>query len=426
MRNVSILIICAVAILCTAESGRAENWPHWRGPDFDGSSPETDLPEEFGPEENLSWKTTLEGTGGSTPIVWGNRIFISSQDDRNRTWAVCRSAADGSVLWKHRVGSGFGNQQGNTAASPSAVTDGHRVWFLFGTGDLLCYDMRGKEIWSRNIQDRHGEWVYMWGFGSSPLLHDGKLYIPVLHGDHREKYTPETRSYLLCVDGETGKGLWKHVRQSDAPYEAKQAYTTPIPFEYEGQPQILVTGGDYVTAHSPADGRELWRSPSWNPEGIRTYRTICSAAVADDVVLISRSRGSGLRAVKPAQKDWEWAIDGDSPDVPTPLTYRGRFYVLSDESSKLRAVAPQSGDVLGQCTLGGNRSFHPSPTAADGKIYCMNNGGTVFVVSATQDPEILHRAKLGGEDTFASVAISGERLFIRTDDELFCFAKQGQ
>jgi len=426
MRYVSVLLLCAFVLACGTVSNAAENWPQWRGPRLNGSSPETSLPTEFGPEQNLAWKTSLQGVGGSTPVVWGERVFLSGQDEQNRTWAICRSAADGSLLWRHRVGSGFDNRQGNTAASPSAVTNGRRVWFLFGTGELLCYTMDGEEVWSRNIQDRHGEWVYLWEFGASALLHDGKLYIAVLHGDHREKYTPQTESYLLCVDGETGEELWKHVRRTDAPYEAKQAYTTPLPFRHGGEMQILVGGADYVTAHSPADGAELWRSPTWNPRGIRTYRTICSPAVAEGVVLISRSRGKGLRAVRPGREDWAWEIEGPSPDVPTPLTYRGRFYVVTEDTARLRALDPQSGEVLGQCKLGGKSSFHPSPTGADGKIYCMNNGGTVFVASATEDPKLLHRAELGGEDTFASVAVAAGRLFVRTDNELFCFEKQEQ
>ena len=403
----------------------ADNWPQWRGPHFNGSSTETGLPAKFGPTENVAWKAPLPGGCGSTPIVWADRVFVTAQDRAKKTWALCISRKDGSPLWKHAISTGFGNKQGNTAASPSPITDGQTVWFYFGTGDLLACDLGGRQLWRRNIQKDHGKFEILWDYGASPLLLGGRLYVPVIHGEYRGGKgqgggNPGGKSYLLCVDPKTGRDVWKRPRPSPAPAEAMQAYTTPIPFHSPDGVQILLSGADHVTAHDPATGRELWRSPSYNPRKDRNYRTVVSAVTSDNMVIVCAPRGGDLFAVPAGGSKWAWTHRRESPDVPTPLAYKGRFYVLVCSKRTLLCIEPKTGEILGQCKVGDRGIFQASPTGADGKIYCINLQGEAVVLSADDTPRVLHRASFGGSGCRGSIAVSDGQLFIKTDTELFC------
>lgn len=418
------LLVCVLTVMA-AGALDAANWPQWRGPELNGSSPETDLPTEFGPDRNVAWKAALPGRGGCTPIVWEDRVFISAQDGDKKTWAMCLSVEDGSVMWKHQVGTGFTNRQGNTACSPSPVTNGEWVVFFYGNGDLVAFDMAGKEMWSRNLQEDHGEWEYLWNYGASGLLHDGKLYIPVLHGNMKSGPPDKPRSYLLCVDPKTGEDLWKHMRPSDAGYECKQAYTTPIPITHEGKTQILIHGADHVTGHSPKDGHELWRSPTYNPGDSKWYRTVSSPVYADGMVLVSAARGNGLFAIEPGTEEWAWTERRGSPDVPTALVYKNDFYVLADKSKRLLRIEPQTGEMLEECQLGGRSMIQASPTGADGRIYCMNMNGKAFVVDARDKMEVIHAVEMGGRGCRSTISVSNGKLFIRAQDTLYCVGKKG-
>ena len=426
------VVLIALALFASAAS--AGNWPQWRGPHFNGSSAETGLPTTFSPTENVAWKATLPGVGASTPIVWGDHVFLTAQVAGSRElWALCLDRGDGSVRWRKRMGTGFTNKQGNTGASPSAITDGKTVWFYFGTGELAAFDFAGNERWQRNIDTDHGPFDLLWNYGATGLLLDGRLIIPVIHGplDRPGGGTPgpaatgakAARGFLLAVDPATGKDLWKQVRPTDAIHEAKQAYTTPVPFEGGGRKMVLVTGGDYVTGHDPATGKELWRSPTYNPAQDRNYRTIVSPAVADGMVLACAPRG-GQRivaaAVGQASSKWTWEKREHSPDVATPLTYQDKVFVLVGTRKTILCLDPKTGDTLWEGDLGAKAVFQASPTGADGKIYCINMKGETVVLSAGDAFEVLHRVEMGGTDCRASVAVSDGQLFIRTDARLFC------
>ena len=396
MKKVLFPLVVALFFVAVMHSrSNAANWPQWRGPRMNGSSPESDLPAEVGPETNLAWKTDLPGRGGSTPVVWGDRVFLTAQDAEKRTWAMALSAENGNVLWKHHVGSGYKNSRLQTACTPSPVTDGKRVWFLFGNGDLLACSVEGKKLWSRNLEDDYGTWHIRWDYGSSPLLWKGNLYIPVLHGNYRNKAPDEPQSYLLCLNPRNGKERWRHMRPSDANYEAKQAYTTPIPLQQKGEDQIIIAGADHVTGHAASTGRELWRSPTYNPRDQKYFPTVASPLVAEEMVLVSAPRGSALYAIRSGTSEWAWTKDRKAGFSPTPAYYRGHAYVLNDQRRRILMMDAQTGEVRDSCQLEGRGMLHPSPTAADGKIYCMDGQGTVTVISAGKPMKILHRATFG-------------------------------
>jgi outer membrane protein assembly factor BamB len=428
----SAALLC-VALALPAAPAAAGNWAQWRGPHFNGSSAETGLPATFSETENVTWAANLPGIGASTPIVWGDRVFLTAQVPHTRElWALCLDRRDGSVRWRKPFGTGFSNRQGNTGASPSAITDGRTVWFYFGTGDLAAFDLDGNERWRRNIATDHGPFDLLWDYGATGLLYEGRLYIPVIHGPmgRRGGQVPADageRGFLLAVDPATGRDLFKQPRPTDAPHEARQAYTTPIPFEAGGTKAVLVKGGDYVTAHDPATGKEVWRSPDYNPREDPNFRTIVSPAVAGGMAIVCAPRGGqriyGLPVGRPA-RGWAWAIDEHAPDVCTPLVWAGDVFVLVGNRKSMLRVEPATGKVLWRGDLGTKGIFQASPTGADGRIYTITMRGEAVVLDAGDRFRVLHTAEMGGNDCRASIAVSDGQLFVRTDARLFCIGKR--
>jgi outer membrane protein assembly factor BamB len=425
--------LAAGLVLATAPAAApAGNWPQWRGPNFNGSAGDDEklLPVKFSPDENIAWSIDTPGVGAATPIVWGDRVFITAmeQEDPQRTRALCISRTDGKVLWQQVVGNkGFGNRMGNNAATPSPITDGQVVTFQFGTGEMLACDMDGKQLWKRNLQDDHGKFEILWQYGATSLLYKGLLYVPVIQG-------PTARgagdwSYLLCVDPKTGKDIWKHMRTTGAVYESKQAYSTPIPYEGPGGPMILVSGGDYLTAHHPQTGKELWRSTTYNPRPETSWRLVVSPCATDGAAIVCAPKGGRMFAVPTDRKgqltkaDELWSTNDYSPDVCTPLAYKGRFYVLDGRRKQMACIEPRTGKVIWANDLPA-KTLQASATGADGKIYCVSLSGEVLVLEAGDRYKLLHGTKFPGSGCRATISVSGGQLFLRTDTKLYCIGKK--
>jgi outer membrane protein assembly factor BamB len=425
----------AAVLLGVAGFAEAANWPQWRGPNLDGSSPETGLPEKFGPEENVRWKTPLPGPSGATPVVWDNYVFVNSIDaEKKSRMALCLDRTTGKVVWAQDMGPGISVDDRSNFSSPSPVTDGSVVFFYYGNGDLACLDLAGKKIWERSIQKDYGQFAYQWTYGASPMLYKDKLYIQVLQrnkpvngrgGDNNE-------SYILALDPKTGKELWKHVRPSDAVAESLEAYSTPIPYTHNGKTELLILGGDCITGHDPEKGTELWRWGTWNPQKIGHWRLVPSAVAAEGVALACGPKGAPITAVKVGgsgtldEKSIAWqSTDRElTSDVPTPAYYKGNFYVLNGNKRKLLCVEPKSGKIRWNGDLPGRSVFEASPSVADNKIYMMDHRGAVFVVSANPEEfKLLSTAEMGDpgrSELRSSIAIAHGALFIRTGSKLFC------
>lgn len=446
--NQKIASTIIVGLLAAGPALPGANWPQWRGPFYNGSTTETGLPTTFGKTENVKWVADLPGSSGSTPVIWGDRVFVASTDENARTCvAIALDRQTGKELWRVKIADGMGQDRNSTFSNSSPIADGQHVWFFYATGDLVCLDVAGKEIWRRNIQNDYGQFAFQWTFGSSPLLYDGRLYLEVLqrnvpvHGRGR----PEGDSYLLALDPATGKELWKVIRPSEAREESLEAYSTPMPYTHNGRPELLITGGDCISGHDPATGKELWRWGTWNPTRITHWRLVPSATAGAGIALACGPKGAPVYAVKLGGKGnlsnsalaWQGHVQATedaskaapslnnrdlTSDVPTPLFYQGRFYVLNGSQGRLLCVEP-SGKVVWSGELGGRKTFQASPTAADGKIYVMNFPGEVFVVQAGGNEfKLLHTAAMGdGENMLrASIPISQGRLFIRTSSKLYC------
>ncbi len=430
--------ILTLLLLTCISVTQAGNWPHWRGPHFDGSSAETNLPSTWSRTEGIAWRAELPGSSAATPIIWGDRVFIGSVDaEREKLVAICIDRTSGKHMWLRDVGDETHRDRRSTYGAPSPVTDGERVFFFYSTGDLVCFDFDGRRLWARNIQEDYGTFAFLWTFASSPTLLDGKLYVQVLQRDvpvsGRGLAGRPNESYLLAVDPETGKTLWRHIRPSRAREESREAFSTPIPVWHEGRPQLVLVGGDAISGHDPQTGKELWRWGTWNPRRITHWRLVPSPVAGDGVVLACAPKSSPVYGVPLGHQgvlddsDLAW-ISGQDPrdvssDVPTPAFYDGDFFILNDLRRKLSRVEPRTGNVTWTIDTPGRAKYEASPLAADGRIYLINHAGEAAVIDAATG-DVIRVIPMddpsGGEVVRASIVAASGNLFIRTTRHLYC------
>jgi outer membrane protein assembly factor BamB len=428
---------CLALALLASISASAENWPQWRGPNFNGSTIEQDLPSQWSKTENVAWVTPLPGYSGATPAIWGDSVFVSSPNDQKDLLLLCLDRKTGQVRWERKVASGNFEKGRNNSASPSPVTDGSRVFALFATGDLAAFDSSGNEIWHRNLAKDYGRFAIMWIYGSSPMLYRGKLYVQVLqHGKVPEQYShaqdgkPDRDSYLLCLDPATGKNIWRQVRTTDAFSEAQEAYTTPIPVENGTSTEIIVVGGNYVTAHSPEEGTELWRCAGLNDKREAFWRIVPSAVAADGLVFACGPKRDPVLAIEDGghglvtTTHMAWKFTEFPSDCCTPLVYNKRLFVLDGDRQVMTCLEPKTGQKIWQGNLGVHEIFRASPTGADGRIYCISENGTAVVLSAGDDFKVLATIPMGESPVRASIAAAQGELFIRTAKNLYCLQKR--
>ena len=435
------LLVYPLTVLALILPLRGENWPQWRGPYFNGSSAETGLPTEWnaerGSEDHVRWKTKLPGKSGATPAIWGDSIFVSSPDEDRNLCLLCINRKDGKVRWKNTVVEAGNMEKGRgNAASPSPVTDGKTVYIMYSTGDLAAFDFDGKEVWRRNIGLEYGKLAIMWLYGSSPLLFQGKLYVQVLQRSPAPADYPgvggtagERESYLLALDPATGKTLWKSARPSEARTESKESYATPIPHVgADGKAQLLVAGGDCLTGHDPATGKELWRGYGINRKRGEFMRVVASPVSAGGLAIVCGPKKEPMIAFRTdlrsdiSEKGVAWTNDEKkTPDVCTPAFANGKLFVLDGDSATLTCLDPKTGEKKWQGNLPDRTTIRSSPTVADGKVYIINEKGTVFICSAGDEFQVLKTLPMSdAEGTRASIAISDKQLFIRTTENLYC------
>lgn len=425
MRHIFVLLFVASTAVY------AENWPQWRGPLFNGSTTETGLPATFSKTENVLWTVPLSGGSAATPIVWDDRVFVCSHDNRTKELqAVCISMKDGSILWKKGVGTATAkaSQTGkNTFASPSPITDGKHVWFSFGSGDIVCYDMDGKEVWTKSLVKEYGPLAYLHGYSSTPLLLDKKLYVQMLRRDHpidaATRADKPYDSFLLCFDADSGKELFRQIRVGVAKDGAKEAYTTPIPYTRDGKTEILINGADALTAHDVSTGSETWRWTGFINPGDSRHCT--SPLVAGNIICLGGSQPSPAFGVRYGDAKALWKYAELPANVGTPLFYKDHVYMVNHKKKMLTCMKPESGEVVWTGNLGVTSEFTSSATAADGRIYVMSEAADVIVVEAGPAFKILNTVRFeDGGVSNASISIAQKRLFIRTGQNLYCVGQK--
>jgi len=387
----------ALVAVAAAATLSAENWPQWRGPALNGVSTEKGLPVKWSPTENIAWKLPMPGRSGSTPIIWGEKIFLNvgTADGTGdlELWTLDRNT--GKTLWKGPIAGGNHIERKQNMSSPSPVTDGRIVWVMTGVGVLKAFDFEGKELWARDIQKEYGPFGLNWG------------------------YDP---SYLLRIEGKTGKTEWRTDRLTKAISESPDSYTTPALLRHGNTIEIVITGGDVVTGHDPVSGKEVWRMDGLNPQNNPNYRIIASPLVVGDTV-IAPTRERPMLAIKAGGRGditnthRLWSFN-NGPDVPTPVSDGTLVYTVTD-----RGVAYALDLQTGAVVYGPERlrpdSYSASPVLAEGKIYITSeNEGLTSVYRAGPKFELLSENPLS-DYTLSSPAMSEGQIFIRTTGHLW-------
>ncbi|MFP5260653.1 MAG: PQQ-binding-like beta-propeller repeat protein [Blastocatellia bacterium] len=398
----------------------ADNWPQWRGPHLNGTSSEKNLPTRWTVEENVAWKLALPNWSGSTPIIWGEKIFLNVADGDNLyLWCVDRSK--GAPVWKKHLGGGNTKMRKQNMSSPSPVTDGAGVYVMTGTGVLKGFDFNGNEVWARDIQKDYGKFGLNWGYASSPLLFEDSLYVQVLHG-----MRTDDPSYVLRIDKKSGKTVWRVERPTNAITESPDSYTTPALLRYDNKAEIVITGGDCVTGHDPATGKEMWRANGLNPENHPFYRIVASPVVYEGIVYaptrvkpLLAIRAGGRGDVTESHRLWSFA---NGPDVPTPVT-DGKYFYIVDDRGVMWCLDAKSGQTIWGPQRIKPGTYSSSPVLADGKLYVTNEDGLTTVVKAGPKFEPLAENDLS-DYCLSSPAISEGQIFIRTAQHLYCIGKR--
>ncbi len=436
-RKYHTFLLFVLAILSIA---KATDWPQWRGPYFNGSTDEKNLPSDWSQTENIAWSVDLPGSSAATPIIQADRIFLSGLDaEKEVLLAMCFDRKTGKLLWKHDIAQGTSHDRRSTFAASSPVTDGKIVVFFYANGDLVCFDIDGNHQWARNLHKDYGPFAFQWTFASSPTLFNGKLYVQILQRDvpvrGRGLTDQKNESYLLALNTNTGDTLWRHIRPSQARMESREAYSTPIPSTINEKQQLLIAGGDALTGHDLETGEELWRWGTWNPRRITHWRLVPSPVGGDDIILACAPKNDPIYAIRPngtgtlddSAVAWiSWDEEKVSSDVPTPAYYDSDFFVLSDLRKHLSRVEPRTGKVKWGIPTPGRAKYEASPLAADGKIYIINHDGEAAVIDAANG-DILKVIPMdptsSGEVVRASISAAQGQLFIRTTRKLYCVGK---
>ncbi len=438
MRNFRALF--ALPVLLTAVL-RAESWPQWRGPLGTGVSPESGLPTEWSRDANIAWKAPLGGLGVSSPIVWGDRVFVTFQvgagalrpgrhptfvQDRDPVAAGERplggarreggpdakvafvvaafGRTDGRALWEYKLdeeGALPPVHEKRNLATSSAVTDGERVYAWFSNGQLVAVDMNGKPVWTRHLGREYAVFDIDWGHASSPALYRDRLILVCYHN---------ASSYLLALDKRTGKEAWRIERE-----KGLKSYSTPLVVEAPQGPELVLNVSEGVEAYDPASGKLLWqfKEPNRFPIPMPVYH--------DGVLYLTRGYRSGpYMALRPggrgdiSKTHVLWHVEAGAPYVSSLVYYEGLLY-MANEGGIAMCIDAKTGERLWQERLGG--IYTASPVAADGKVYLLSETGEAVVLRAGRTPQVLARNTLD-EQCIASPAISNGQIFIRTDRNL--------
>ena len=411
-------------------------WPQWRGPQASGVAPTAHPPLEWSETRNIKWKIDLPGKGSSSPIVWGDYVFVtaalpSGSGDVNgprqeadsggtsisnpvqKFVVLALNREDGKTLWQKTVRQEApheGTHPTGTFASNSPVTDGQHLYAYFGSRGLYCLDMQGNLIWQRDFGDMRK--IRAFGEGSSPVLFDDKILVL---WDH------EGPSFLFALDKKTGEEIWTVTRNEVT------SWSTPLVVDSGGLRQVITNATNRIRSYNLDDGSLIWECSGM------TRNVIPSPVRIDDiVVLMSGFRGSSLLAVRLGDTRGEisesdsilWKLDRDTPYTPSPLLYDETLYFLKSNNGILSSYHAKTGEQFyGPQRLEGLGSVYSSPVGAAGRVYISDREGNTLVIRHGREFEVLATNSL--EDGFdASPAIVDDQIYMRGHENLYCIARQ--
>ncbi len=399
--NVSMADISMVE----AEGEAASTWPRWRGPSGQGLVAGEGYVDTWSETENVRFKVAVPGEGSSSPIVWGDRIFLTASEDGGRRRSIlCFRRADGELLWQAHAPETRPEaaHRKNGHASSTPTTDGERVYAYFGNHGLLVVDFAGRQVWHREL----GTFDAYHGTASSPLLHRGRLIVA-------QDEQGRGGSFIAAFDAATGQGIWRTRRR------ARVGWSSPIAVRVDGRDEIVLSGQQMVLAYDPENGRELWGA------GGNTFEAIPTPVVGHGHVYCASGRAGPTLAIRPGgrgdvtETHITWKAAKGSPFVPSPLLYGDHLYLVNDMAAIATCYDAKTGEVQWQQRLGRARreGFSASPVAFGGKVFFTNDDGQTFVLRAGGKAEILHVNKLG-ERVLASPALVGGTWYFRTEEHL--------
>ena len=439
--SLSFYFLLSTFYLLTCEV-RAQNWPQWRGPDGLGVSDLRDLPAEWSGETNIRWKTELPGRGHSSPIIWGNRIFLTSAIEgevvegakpvghirsgrpfvhpdsvagnrRHTLKVLCIDRDSGKILWDKVAFEGTvhdDRHRKNTFASSTPVTDGKHLYVFFEAEGLYCYDFDGRLIWKTSA----GKIAKMGlGHGVSPVLYEDLIYLQCDQEDGGKDV-----SFVSALDKKTGKEVWRALRDHRKPW------ATPLIVKHKDRVELIASGAETVISYDPLTGKELWRCDGVKGHAIPSTVTgfgmvFVSAGYPSKRALGIKLGGSGDLTGTP---NVVWSFDKGTAYVPSPILYGEYLYLVSDKGI-LTCINARTGEIVYE---GGRvpvpATFTASPVAFGGKILLTCEVGDTFVIKAGAQHGVARTNSLG-EPVYASPAISDGRIFIRGDKHLFSIGK---
>jgi outer membrane protein assembly factor BamB len=414
MTKATRLLTLAALLLVTAFA-QAGNWPRFRGPNGAGTTDDKDVPVTFSEKENLLWELAIPGAGHSSPVVWGDALFLqSASKDGKERWLICVDTTEGAIRWKTSIPGGKGRTHDrNSLASSTPATDGERVYSLFWDGDritLYAHDFKGNPVWKREL----GEFKSQHGAGHSPMVYDGKV---ILANDQ------DGSAVLLALDARSGEPAWQAKRKA-----FRACYSTPFVKENgSGPAELIVASTAGITSYDPAKGTENW-DYSWKFDGM-ALRTVSSPVAANGLIFANSGDGSGARhtiAIKAGSKGADvsknlvWEEKKTFPYVPCMLTRGDYLFTVNDKGLAACYVAATGREVWSE-RLG--KPVTASPILVNGNIYAVGEDGTVYVYKADKEFDLLAKSSVG-EPVSATPAVADGRLYIRGREHLFCIGKK--
>jgi outer membrane protein assembly factor BamB len=438
MKNLVALTLGS-ALLSVVTVSANEHWPQWRGPAFDGVAPATQPPLEWSEDKNIKWKVPIAGSGYSTPIIWGNRLFLltavpgevkapaaqtasaeGQRGGRGRGPAptteysfdlVCLDRTTGRELWRKTCRKEVpheGIHQTNSHASGSPVTDGKHVWVHYGSRGVYCFTIDGQLVWEKDFGKMRTRNEF--GEGTSPALADGKLVI---------LWDTEATSWVAALDALTGNQVWKQERDEPT------TWSTPLVVEHGGKKQVVVNASKAVRSYDLATGELIWQCAG------QTVNAIPSPVTDGEMLYVmSGFRGSAAFGIQLGGKGdladsphVKWKLDRGTPYVPSPLLYQNTLYFLQGNEGIFSAVNAKTGEVyFQQERLPGIRGVYASPVAAGGRIYLSSREGVTLVLEPGKEVKVLATNKLDDPIDASPVAI-GKELYLRTHTHLYCISE---
>jgi len=403
--NLSITLVLA----CVAQAAGAEaNWPRWRGPQQDGHSAETDLPVKWS-ADNIVWKADLPGSGQSSPVIWGDRIFLTSYLNAGAERIVlCVDRRTGKLLWQQTAWKGPPEKSHvmNGFASASCVTDGEIVVAFFGRGGLHAYTVTGEPLWSHDLGTFEGPW----GTAACPILVDDLVV---------QNCDAEVDANIVAFDKKSGKQVWKTKRRDH------RGWSTPILVSTGQRREIVLNGDEGVQAYDPATGRDLWFCQGFNGRGEPTVTP------AGDLLCVVNGKSGDFYAVRPGgdgdvtatHMAWHTPRNGGR-DCPSPIAL-GKFIIVCDMGGVATCYDAADGHIYWKERLPGK--YSGSPIAAGGLVYLLNEAGKTVVIEPGESLKIVAENDLpaGKDEIFrASPTPLGGQLFLRSTTVLYCVGKK--